>query len=93
MIQDIYAFYDKKAQELISPIFASNVSVFKRDLKNIYEKEKNNPNCNIPFVLFPDDFEIYKVGEFDTSGVVKNIKSYEKLFNIKDVIENQKEQI
>lgn len=65
MIVNIYAFYDSKTGELSNPFFTVNDEVVKRDLTNLV----NDVSRKEPFILYPEDFSVYKVGEFDSSAV------------------------
>lgn len=88
---EIYAFYDRKSQELINPVFMRNEEVLKRDLIKMYgEKPKN-----IPFIEYPQDFDVYKVGEFDTNAVDNKNEVLFKAdyrFNVADIMKDKIEE-
>lgn len=92
MILEIYAFQDKKAQELINPVFMKNEQVLRRELSNMLKEKPKN----IPFVEFPADFDVYKVGEFDTNAVNNNSEKVFKpnyILNVADILNNKSEEL
>lgn len=66
MIKQIFSLYDKKGQIYTTPFFFSQVGEATRALDGIV----NNGQTQVS--QYPDDFAMYKIGEFDdVSGKFK----------------------
>lgn len=57
----VFSILDKKSKVYFQPYFLSNEAIAVRE----FSKLVNNTDGNIK--LFPEDFELYKIGEFDMS--------------------------
>lgn len=73
MITEIFAIYDVKADQFSPPVFIKNLDVLKRSLR----KMVNDPGSQ--FSECPDDFLLYRCGEFDdiTGEFTCGVKEFE----------------
>lgn len=81
MILNIYAFYDKKSQELTNPTFMKNDDLIRREIKKMFQEKVQN----IPFIDYAEDFSLYKIGEFDTNALVTKKDSCVRILDVLDV--------
>lgn len=76
MIVNVYAIYDSKADAFLQPWFAATHALAFRNI----ERATKNPES--PFVQFPADFTLFKIGEFnDEDGTLSASKVNESLGN------------
>lgn len=61
MIYKIFSIYDSKAECYDRPIFARSTAEIVRDLTQIV----NTTNENNKFYLYPADFTLFEIGEYD----------------------------
>ena len=67
MIVQLFAIKDVKSR-FMEPYSGLNKATVQRDIMNIF---KNDNSKNSPIVMNPEDYQIFKVGEFDNeSGLI-----------------------
>lgn len=57
----IFSIYDKKTKTYNRPFYEKNETVALRG----FTTEVNRPNQNNTLYLFPEDYAMYKIGEYD----------------------------
>lgn len=63
MKQGVYSVYDRKAMAYGSLMFFANDDMAKRGCADLMRA-----GGDVPMVHYPDDFDLYCVGEFDTAS-------------------------
>lgn len=85
MIKKLFAVYDEKSRSFFPPFLAENEAVAGR----LLEGPANNPSGGF-LGMFPHDYSVYAVGEFNVStGVVTALDHKEYCFRLADLIKKQ----
>lgn len=66
MIKEVYALYDKKAEQYGTPMFVPGLAVLLRDLRD----ELRRGDKGGMLTVHPEDFVLYSVGTFDDGSCV-----------------------
>lgn len=67
MIVQLFAIKDTKSR-FLEPYAGMNKATVQRDIMNIF---RNDNSKNSPIVMNPEDYQLFKVGEFDNeSGLI-----------------------
>nr|QJB18760.1 MAG: nonstructural protein [Microvirus sp.] len=66
MMQGLYSIFDRKAVSYGAPMFFANDEIAKRSCADTMRA-----GGDFAYVYYPDDFDVYRVGSFDTNeGVI-----------------------
>jgi hypothetical protein len=85
MIIQVFSINDKKSATYSTPQFYENSVHAMRSLQVL----ANDKNTTVG--IFPDDFELYHIGEYDTqSGRVKMFEKYTFVTSAKSLVREEK---
>lgn len=57
----MFALYDTKAEHYREPMRQRNVALLIRELENVFKRPESR---DLDFVMNPEDFQVFKVGEY-----------------------------
>lgn len=84
----VYSIYDEKAEEFSPPFFQANDRLAQRVVK---ESARGNGSM---LAAYPEDFKIYRLGEFDTStGTIEAEKRPVLILSVKDLTKEVKNNV
>lgn len=85
MIMQMFSIFDVKAKAYTQPFFMPQKGQALRDFDGVVNNEQT------PVNKYPEDFSLYKLGEFDNiSGKVVSLNQPEFLANAVDFVKKEK---
>lgn len=94
----LYSMFDKKSESYTAPIIASATTEVMYNMTRAFLRDYKQDEVPM-FVLFPEDYEVYKIGDFDAdTGCIAPGKT--KVFSLEEcsalaqrMIKNNKENL
>lgn len=81
MVLNMYAVRDVRTQAYLKPVFVQNDSVLERALKDGLDDE------NSLFHHHPEDYQVFRLGEYDDSTGTVTAQPPEHMYNLVDLQE------
>lgn len=79
----VYAIYDSKSGAYQMPIFGTNHLVISRELEQLFS-DPNQQKGNF-LVSNPEDYTLFKIGEYDRKSGKLTEKTPESIFNLLEI--------